>query len=208
MKKRLILILFFLLAANAHFSYAQGTKIRVWEKTAIDQGLIGELLFQALEITQKEYGEYQIITSTEMEQDRALREIANSRLDLAHFVSTAEREMQATPIRIPIMQGLLGYRLCLIKDGNQDKFIGVTNKQQWIEKKISIGQHRNWPDTTILKSNGLHVATTYKRELLFQQLSKNRFDCFARGVNEISDEQLKHRSLGLVIENNILIHYQ
>ena len=181
MKKRLILILFFLLAANAHFSYAQGTKIRVWEKTAIDQGLIGELLFQALEITQKEYGEYQIITSTEMEQDRALREIANSRLDLAHFVSTAEREMQATPIRIPIMQGLLGYRLCLIKDDNQDKFIGVTNKQQWIEKKISIGQHRNWPDTTILKSNGLHVATTYKRELLFQQLSKNRFDWTQRG---------------------------
>ncbi len=205
MKK--ILILFLLLTLNANFSHAESTKIRVWKNTATDSGIIRTLLYRALEISKQEYGEYQVVISSEMEQDRALRELANARLDLAHFVSTAEREKQATPIRIPIMQGLLGYRLCLIKEGNQEKFTGISNKQQWIAKNITIGQHHNWPDTTILKSNGLNVQTTYKHELLFQQLSKNRFDCFSRGINEIGYEQFSHRSLDLVIEQNIVIHY-
>ncbi|WP_051302894.1 transporter substrate-binding domain-containing protein [Psychromonas aquimarina] len=202
-----IIILFLLLALKANFSLAKNNEIVLWNKTAADSGIIWDTLYRALEITKDDYGEYQLITSTAMEQDRALRELANSRIDLAHFIATEKREQQATAVRIPILQGLYGYRLCLIKEGNQEKFTGISSKQQWIEKNITISQHHNWPDTKILESNGITVKTTFKRDLLFQQLSMNRFDCFARGINEINSELSNHPSLGLAIEKNIVIHY-
>jgi len=205
MKK--LLLLFLLLAAHSQFSYAKITTITTWKTTTNDDGIIKQLLYRALEITRKEYGDYELVVSNEMGQDRALRELANNQLNLAHFVATAERETQAIPVRMPIMQGLLGYRLCLIREDNQGKFDNITNKQQWIDKNIIIGQHHNWPDTKILQSNGLNVQTTYKTELLFQQLAKRRLDCFSRGINEIAYEQLSHKSLGLAIEKNIVMHY-
>jgi hypothetical protein len=205
MKK--IILHFLLWTAFFPYSYAETTNITVWADTLNAPGITKMLLERALQITQPEYGDYYLIISNAMEQERALRELANNRLDIAHFVSTADRERQVSPIRIPIMQGLLGYRLCLIKKGNQEKFTGITNKQQWVANNITIGQHSNWPDTKILRSNGFTVQTTYKHELLFQQLAKNRFDCFARGVSEIGYEQISHRALDLAIEKNIVIHY-
>ena len=145
-----------------------------------------------------------------MEQGRALRELSkmdSSRLDLAHFAPTIEREKQAIVIRIPLIQGLLGYRLCLIKDGDQHKFSKITNKEQWLASNLTIGQHQNWPDTLVLKDNGLMVKTSYKYKLLFQQLVKHRFDCFARGANEIVYEQRAHQDLGLIIEKKLMLHY-
>lgn len=205
MKKKLIM--FLLLIVNVNISYAEKTTIRVWSHTVNNAGMTASLLHRALQITQQEYGEYEFVLSHKMKQDRALRELVSGRIDIAHFVSTSEREKQATPIRIPIMQGLLGYRLCLIKEDNQKKFIGVNNIKQWIDKNITIAQDKRWPDTKILESNGVNVQTTFKHELLFQQLSKARFDCFARGISEISLEQQEHSSLGLIIEKHIVIHY-
>ncbi|MCP5078533.1 MAG: amino acid ABC transporter substrate-binding protein [Psychromonas sp.] len=187
------------------------TQITVWEHTVNDPTeIIMDTLQRALEITKQEYGEYQLVTSKKMEQGRALRELSkykNSRLDLAHFAPTAEREKQAIAIRIPLIQGLLGYRLCLINEGEQQKFSQITNKDQWLASDLAIGQHQDWPDTLVLKGNGLTVKTSSKYELLFLQLAKQRFDCFARGANEIYYEQRSHRNLGLVIEKEIALHY-
>ena len=204
-KKLLLLLLLQPIMVN--FCYAEGSKIRVWEHTQNKPGIIGLVLHRALEVTSEEYGDYELVNSGKMEQDRALRELVSDRLDIAHFVPTIEREFLITPIRIPIMQGLLGYRLCLINENNQETFEGITNKQQWIDKGITIGQHQSWPDTTILKSNGINVHTTFKRDLLFYQLSKGRFDCFSRGISEISNEKESHKSLPLAIEGNIVIYY-
>lgn len=205
MKK--LLTLYLLHIFTSQFCYAQTTSIRVWQHTEDKPGIIAITLNRALQITRDEYGDYELISSGKMGQDRALRELAHNQLDIAHFVATKEREAQANAIYVPITQGLLGYRLCLIKAENQERFSGINNKQQWIDKKITIGQHRNWPDTTILNSNDLEVLTTFKSELLFQQLAKNRFDCFARGVSEITHEQVAHKALNLEIEKSIVIYY-
>ncbi|WP_157822469.1 transporter substrate-binding domain-containing protein [Psychromonas sp. Urea-02u-13] len=187
------------------------TKITVWEHTVNDPTeIIMETLQQALDITKPEYGDYQLITSIKMKQGRALRELSKidfSHLDLAHFTPTREREKQAIAVRIPLIQGLLGYRVCLINQGEQYRFANITNKNQWLASNLSIGQHQNWPDTLVLKDNGLAVKTSYKYELLFQQLAKQRFDCFARGANEIVYEQHTHQDLDLVIEKEIVLHY-
>ncbi|WP_413701174.1 hypothetical protein ACLKMH_05535 [Psychromonas sp. KJ10-10] len=132
MKKSLILLL--LLTININISYAENNSIKLWKHTANKPGIIAPLLHHALEITKQEYGDYKIVISNEMGQDRAFRELKSAHLDIAHFVATSEREKQMTPVRIPIMKGLLGYRLCLIKEGNQQKFTGITNQKQWLEK--------------------------------------------------------------------------
>lgn len=192
---------------SIQFCYAEVMEIRVWNHTEDKPGIIGRIMHRALQVTNDEFGDYTIVRSSEMGQTRALRALAHDQLDIAHFVSTKEREAQADVIHIPIMQGLLGYRLCLITTNNQQKFSHIGSKNEWIANNIITGQHYNWPDSTILQSNKLAVVTTYKTELLFQQLAKNRFDCFSRGLSEISNEQLDHQDLGIVIEKNIVIYY-
>lgn len=169
-----------------------------------------DYLHRALQVTKDEYGGYELIESIKMEQGRSLIELSkakNSKLDLASYAPTREREAQTITIRIPVLSGLMGYRLCLINGKSQSAFNGIKNKKQFIEKGISIGQHQDWPDTTILRSNNITVQTTHKKALLFQQLSRGRFDCFSRGTSEIYAEYLVHQKQGIKIEKNLLIYY-
>lgn len=200
-------VLFLILLLTSSTSYAYTAQIKVWQHTLGTPNIIQNTLLHALEITTKEYGDYQIIESSMMTQDRALKEINIGNLDIAHFIATAQREEKGIAVRIPVMRGLLGYRICLIKNGEQDKFDKITNKEQWLANNITIGQQENWPDTEILKSNEFNVKTTFKKELLFQQIAKGRFDCFARGANEITRELLENKDLDISIENGIVIYY-
>ncbi|WP_413699900.1 hypothetical protein ACLKMH_21550 [Psychromonas sp. KJ10-10] len=192
-------------------NYSQGTKIIVWDSLWNNQTTIMmDYLKRALQLTEAEYGDYELIKSIEMEQGRSLLEIAklkNSKLDIAGYGATKEREEIAIPIRIPMLNGLMGYRICLIKEGHQGLFDGIKNKQQLIERNIIIGQHKDWPDTDILRANQLPVHTTYKKELLFQQLIRDRFNCFSRGTSEINAEYLAYQDQGIVIEDSLLIYY-
>jgi len=186
-------------------------KIIVWQHT-IDypNKILMSILLQAFEETREEYGDYEIISSSPMEQRRAVSKLSKrykDTLDIAHLASNVSREKNATAIRIPLISGLSGYRVCLIKPSNQSKFTNIKNKQDFIDKGITIGQQQDWPDTKILTSNGIDVQTSYKYSLLFRQLDKQRFDCFLRGVNEISDEVEQNSNTHFVIEDNLLFYY-
>lgn len=207
MVKFFSLFLFFYCSAN----YAQVTKIIVWESLYNNPTpILMNYLDRALAVTKEEYGDYELLESAPMEQGRSLVEISklkNSHLDIASYGSTKEREEIAIPIRIPILSGLMGYRLCLIKEEQQDLFNNVENKQQLIEKNLSIGQHQDWPDTAILQANGIRVQTTHKKQLLFQQLVRGRFNCFSRGTSEIYAEYLQYKDQGVAIEDSLMIYY-
>lgn len=206
--KRLITFTFLFYCSLTH---CQVSKIIVWNSLYDDPSpILMNYLQRALEVSKAEYGDYELIESAKMEQGRSLIEIAkptHSKLDVASYAPTAEREQQAIAIRIPLLSGMMGYRLCLIKKKQQYLFNGISNKQQLINKHISIGLHQDWPDTQILRANNIAVQTSHKKELLFKQLIRGRFDCFSRGANEIYGEYLNHREQGISIENELLIHY-
>ncbi|MEG3754162.1 hypothetical protein [Psychromonas arctica] len=187
------------------------SRITAWKHTVEHPDPIFiTILTKALDITRHEYGSYEIISSKEMEQGRAVQRLAikyEGVLDIAHFASSIEREKGAIAVKVPLLNGLLGYRVCLINKGDQHKFSTIDNKQAFIDSHLSIGQHQDWPDTDILKSNGFNVSTSYKYTLLFQQLKKKRFDCYLRGINEITDEYEKYKELDFEIENTLLFHY-
>ncbi|PKG37471.1 transporter substrate-binding domain-containing protein [Psychromonas sp. Urea-02u-13] len=184
-------------------------KIIVWNQLLNHPNpIVAELLNKVFQVTEKEYGAYQLIPSEIMEQGRAIRQIKlEQSLHIGLFAPNKERNNSAISIPIPVTGSLLSYRICLIRKNEQHRFNQIKNIDNLIDSKLLIGQHKSWSDTNILKSNGLTLWTTYKYSLLFEQLVAKRFDCFARGANEILGEYYDNGYKGLDIEQSFVIHY-
>jgi hypothetical protein len=158
-----------------------------------------------------EYGEFAIHRSQELTQGRALRELAtNSRsipLDIANVATTVERETALNTVPVPVDGGLLGLRVCLVLPENVDRFSEIDNIRDLRASDIRIGQGAHWPDSSILKANGVPVITHTRYEILFRMLRNDRFDCFARGVSEVLYDQRVQNAEDLVIEPHLLLAY-
>lgn len=140
-----------------------------------------------------------------MNQERQVLELeADRTIDVAPIPSSAEREERLLPIRIPIQKGVLGLRLGLIRKGDQGRFAGVNTLEDL--KRVRIAQGQEWPDTLILRGNGIDVITAPRYEGLFGMLVSQRFDYFPRSINEIWDELEIHGG-ALEVESRIALHY-
>jgi hypothetical protein len=140
-----------------------------------------------------------------MNQERQVLELeADRTIDVAPIPSSAEREERLLPIRIPIQKGLLGLRLGLIRKGDQGRFDGVNTLEDL--QRVRVAQGQEWPDTLILRANGIDVITAPRYEGLFRMLVSQRFDYFPRSVNEIWDELVIHGDT-LEVESRVALHY-
>lgn len=158
-----------------------------------------------------EYGEYRITRSTEMVQGRALLELhhgdADRQVDIADVATSPSREDSLYAIPLPIDGGLLGFRVCVVRRDRLDRFGEVDSISALADRGLSIGQGTHWPDTDILRANGVDVVTHPRYETLFTMLRAGRFDCFARGVSEVLYDLAKLDGHDLVIEPDLLIAY-
>lgn len=116
-----------------------------------------------------------------------------------------EREQQLRPIRIPLFKGLFGYRVLLIRAGEQPRFDRVHSLQDLA--LLLAGQGTHWPDTPIMQHNGLRVTTAETTESLFRMMKAKRFDYFPRGISEAWFELAQRQEKNLAVEKNILLHY-
>ena len=202
-----------LLLLNSPLLFASSsTKVQqiiVWDQLLTHpNSMVAELLKRVFQVTLEEFGPYRFVPSESMEQGRAIRQMElKGNLDIALFAPNEKRRNSALAIPIPVTGSLLGYRICLIRKGEQGRFNGVKNLEGFINNELLIGQHQTWSDTNILRSNGLSLWTTYKYRLLFAQLVNQRFDCFSRGANEVLQEYYAHGYKGLEIERNIVFYY-
>lgn len=141
-----------------------------------------------------------------MQQGRAARELEDGQdIDVMWTMTSKEREAHLLPIRIPIYKGLIGWRIGLVREADADRFASVHNLADL--RAIRLGQGHDWPDTDILRSNGLSVYGVDDYESLFRMLQQGRFDFFPRSVLEIWQERDRHASQGLVIEPHLLLRY-
>jgi Bacterial extracellular solute-binding proteins, family 3 len=138
-------------------------------------------------------------------QARIGEELASGNLDVMWVSTSKEKEELYLPIRIPLFKGLLGYRLLLIREGDQARFDNIKTQEDL--KKFSLGQGATWADTNILLANGLNVVKVNKLPSLFHMLDGERFDAFPRGANEPFQEILKYPSLKLTVEKNLVLVY-
>ena len=139
-------------------------------------------------------------------QSRIKEELKSGNLDLMWVSTSNESEEEYTPVRIPLLKGLLGYRLLIIREGEQSRYDNVRTLQDL--QKFTFGQGRTWADASILEANGLPLVKVTKMDSLFYMLDGARFDAFPRGASEPFEEVKKYSQLNLTIEKNLLLAYK
>ena len=131
------------------------TVYRLWYRN-YDSPAVLAVLRLAFEKT-PEYGPYRILRSPEMVQGRALVELQepDDRLvTIANVATSPAREDNLYAIPLPIDGGLLGLRVCVVRQESLSRFREVEDLDDLVAKGISIGQGTHWPDSEILKANG------------------------------------------------------
>ena len=149
---------------------------------------LNTVLNKALEKTRDTYGDFEVkITISDVQRERALLEIIKGEKINVHIAATQNRwEKNSIPVRIPILKGLLGYRLLLIKRQNQEKFSSINSVKEL--KKLKAGLNLHWTTTIAMSKLGFNIIKGSNYEGLFKMLIRDRFDYFPRGVNEIFAE--------------------
>ena len=166
-----------------------------------------ELLIMALNASKAENEVIDIVFSDrDYSQARWIHLLQNDKRNFVIWTMTDKtREQQMRPIRIPLFKGLFGYRVLLIRKGEQVRFDNVTGLTDLA--KLLAGQGTHWPDTDIMLHNGLRVTTSETTESLFRMLSARRFDYFPRGISEAWFELMQRNEKNLVVEENLLLYY-
>jgi hypothetical protein len=125
------------------------------------------------------------ISELVMVQSRGLDELRRNTglIDLSWAMTSAQREREVLPIRIPIDRGLIGWRVALLK------------------------QHRLADFARIDSLQALKRYRGDQYESLFKMLAAGRFDYFPRSLIEVREEWLAHAEMGLAVEPTLLIRY-
>lgn len=192
------------LQADAHTD-----ELYLWHRN-FDTPHTRHLLELALQKTADEYGHTDIVRSLEFTQERALSNIVRGDIqgvDIINVVVDEKRESALLPIKVISDEGLIGYRVCLVHPDNRDLLKGVRSYTDLQTLDVNFGQGAHWPDTDILRQNGLKVTTSVSFESLFYMTKSRRFDCFLRGVNEVAEDLQQHFSEGLIVEPHLLFAY-
>lgn len=151
------------------------------------------------------------VEQPDMIQAQILDGLAHGRgeVQMLWSMSSLAREAQLTPIRIPLDRGLLGWRVPLIREQDlaQWQALDSPGSLRRLLYQLAAGQGHDWPDTEVLRANGLRVQTTTRFAPLFKMLAQRRFDYFPRSVLEAEAEARAHAAEGLVIAPRALIVY-
>jgi len=123
--------------------------------------------------------------------------------DVCWFMTNADRERRLHAVRVPMYRGLFGWRLLLVAKGQQARFAGLRGAQDW--RQVGLVQGQDWPDTDILRANGLRVSTPARFDTMLDWLRQGRVDAFPRAVVEAFVEAEAHP--GVEVESQWALHY-
>ena len=145
------------------------------------------------------------INHIKFSEERYQQDAQDGIVDIIWSAANQRLETKLLPIRVPLYKGLLGYRIFMVHKNNKNIFANVNTLADL--KKFTFGQGRVWPDTLILRANGLKVETsTY--EGLFLMLDGSRFDAFPRAIFEPWAEIEARPNLNLTVDENIVLAYK
>lgn len=162
------------------------------------------LLKLALDETVSDFGRYELKpVNIDMVQQRGVSMIrANKNIDVLWTVTSHEREKGMLAVHVPLLKGLMGYRVFLIRNNEQPLFDKINSLEQL--KTLVAGQGEHWPDTAILQHNNLPTQVALDSSL-HEMLERGRYDYFPRAITEVMTES--HHYDNLVIEKTILLKY-
>lgn len=143
-----------------------------------------------------------------MQKNRAFLELEKRHglVNIVWSTTSEERERAYLPIRIPIYKGLIGWRIPLVTPATEVKLAALRSIDDL--RNYTFGQGLGWPDSDILRANGMKVVEAVQYDSLFQMLARGRFDLFPRSIIEIGPEAERFASAGIMIDRHITIHYR
>lgn len=182
--------------------------------TQPDQGLeprdsfFLELARQSLEMVLPE-GEFSLELRPEpmrLPQQRMLRALQSGKdIDLTWTMTSAEREERMLPVRLPLLKGLAGYRVLVVRSEDRDRFTGIESAEDFAG--LTGGQLQDWPDIDILRANGLEQISALTLDQLYQMLRAGRIDYVPRGITEVAIEQQLYDFDGLKAIHSPVLRY-
>ncbi|WP_016955996.1 hypothetical protein [Catenovulum agarivorans] len=164
------------------------------------------LLELTVERTQAEFGPANIIIAGDVPQGRALRELGKL-VDVYWAGTSHQRDTDLLPVTIPLVKGLLGYRMPIIQKDSIATFDKISNLSQL--KELTACQGLSWPDTDILEHAGIRVHKNAVYERMFKQVAIGRCDYFPRGIYEGISEVKAREMLypNLIFYTDLIIYY-
>lgn len=104
-----------------------------------------------------------------------------------HWAATEpEFEDRLLAIRIPIDRGLIGYRVLMIRQGDEARFAEVRRLDDL--KVFNLGQGFGWSHVPILRAAGLEVQEIPNFDGLFRMVDAGNLDAVPRGATDIGRE--------------------
>lgn len=201
-----VIILVCFLFSFSHSCFSENTLV-YYQKGGVYEYRV-KLLELALEKTKETDGKGSAVPFTgEVTQARGLAMLQEGLIDIVSLGTTKEWESQFTPIKIDILRGILGYRVCLINADRQKDFVKVQTIEDM--RHFTGGFGEQWSDIAILRENKLLVEGVTNTSSILPMLVVNRFDYFPRGINEawVEFEANKEKFPSLAVETHIAFFY-
>lgn len=130
-------------------------------------------------------------------------------LDVVTSAPTPEREEKFRSAQVPLMRGLLGYRMMIIRPEDKNKFSKISQESEL--KALKACQATHWPDADVLELAGYSVVRNDKFAQLFTMLLNKDCDYFPQGVAEGYSEVETHNasfpSQKLTAFDEIILYY-
>ncbi len=141
-----------------------------------------------------------------MRQAKAIKRLEeNLEINVFWSMTDIEREEDLRPIRIPIVKGLIGWRVLLSHNNNTFREAEINTFDDLLA--FSPVQGLSWPDTKILQANGFNVVTSRDYVEATSILNNQLADFFPRAVTEVTEELSNRYSKNFVIKKGVVIHY-
>ena len=166
-----------------------------------------ELLDMALRETEEQDGPFklQAVFPNTTQRDALKRLRVGDGVDVIFTMSSMARSWVFKAIKFPLTQGYIGLRMILVTPSNKSRFSKITSVEELRHQKL--GQGYDWPDTQILKDNGLDVVTSHSNDSLVEMLFENKIDGFPRGVTEYEHVIHEHPNHKMVAADGIYLKY-
>ena len=143
-----------------------------------------------------------------MSQSRQLVSLINGEADVMWSATSQVREKQLIPIRLPLLKGFAGFRVFVINPDKQDSFNYSIDSSTL--KTRTLVQGSDWPDLTVLSSNGYNIEGedwSLWFNSMYSLVEKNLVDAFPRNIIEVHRELSRHSDKHVSLEQYHLLNY-
>ncbi len=142
-----------------------------------------------------------------MTDARALIELTHPQglIDVVVGMPNRAREAQCWIVPAPLYLGLFGWRALVVRRGEAQRWRGLRSVADL--RGLRCFQGQGWPDTDILRHNGVPVVVGGKVSEMYERLRAGEGDAFPRGVTEAWGE-IQPWGDAFEVVPEVVLHYR